>query len=122
MFNGFDMVFLDGDKREYPAYYRMLMGEPHETGEMGKMGERGKVGEAGETGNEQGALPMVHSGTTILADNVLWYGKVAEPEAIKAADRMSAGIMEFNRLVAQDPRVENVILPLRDGINVIRVK
>ncbi len=91
------MVFIDGDKREYPDYLRMLMGD-------------------------SGTPPMVRSGSIILADNVLWYGKVAEPDAVKQADRMSQGIMEFNSLVAADPRLENVILPLRDGINMIRVK
>ncbi len=99
----FDMVFIDGDKREYPAYYQMLMGD---------------YGSARDTK----PAPMVRSGTIILTDNVLWYGKVAEPNALKQADRMSQGIMEFNRMVATDPRVENVILPLRDGINLIRVK
>ena len=94
----FDMVFIDGDKREYPDYYRMLMGDGENTPQL------------------------VCSGGIILVDNVLWYGKVAEPEAIKSADRMSQGILEFNRMVAADPRVENVILPLRDGINLIRVK
>jgi caffeoyl-CoA O-methyltransferase len=97
----FDMVFIDGDKREYPAYYRMLMGDKD-----------------GSTA----VPPMVRSGSIILADNVLWYGKVAEPDAIKQADLMSRGIIEFNRLTSTDPRVENVILPLRDGINLIRVK
>lgn len=91
----FDMVFIDGDKRQYPDYYRMLMGD-------------------GPTG------PLVRSGSIILADNVLWYGKVAED--VKPGDRMSHGILEFNRMVAEDGRVENVILPLRDGINMIRVK
>ncbi len=102
----FDMVFIDGDKREYPDYYRMLMGDG--------------AGENGE--GAANSSPMVRSGGIILADNVLWYGKVAEPEAVKSADRMSQGILEFNRLVAADPRVENVIVPLRDGINLIRVK
>ena len=71
---------------------------------------------------------MVRPGSVILADNVLWYGKVVEPEPAdrpaseKQTDRHTAGIVEFNRAVASDSRVENVILPLRDGINLIRVK
>ena len=69
----FDMVFIDGDKREYPDYYRML-----------------------------------------------WYGKVAQPVAHN--DRHTQALLEFNRMVAEDDRVESVILPLRDGINIIRVK
>jgi caffeoyl-CoA O-methyltransferase len=110
----FDMVFIDGDKREYPDYYRMLMGD----------GDGGSDGGSGDShsGGKETSSPMVRSGGVILADNVLWYGKVAEPEAVKQADRMSQGIIEFNRMVAADPRVENVILPLRDGINMIRVK
>lgn len=87
----FDLVFIDGDKRQYPDYYRMLLD-----------------------------TPLVHQGSVILADNVLWYGKVAEEVAPN--DRMSQGILEFNRMAAADSRVENVILPLRDGINLIRVK
>jgi caffeoyl-CoA O-methyltransferase len=52
----------------------------------------------------------------------LWYGKVTAPDEIKPSDKMSQGIVEFNRIVVEDPRTENVILPLRDGINLIRVK
>ena len=62
----------------------------------------------------------VHSGSYILADNILWYGKVTEPTP--ANDRFTEGIKEFNRMVVEDDRVENVILPLRDGLNLIRVK
>jgi caffeoyl-CoA O-methyltransferase len=113
----FDMVFIDGDKREYPDYYRMLMGGGDGDGDGDGDGH-------GDSRNAAGGstLPMVHSGSIILADNVLWYGKVAEPEEIKPSDRMSQGIIEFNRLVAADPRVENVVIPIRDGINLIRVR
>lgn len=88
----YDLVFLDGDKREYPDYYRMLL---------------------------DGGL--VHSGSYILADNILWYGKVVE-QNIKPSDLQTLGIVEFNRMVRDDSRVENVIVPIRDGINLIRVK
>ncbi len=88
----YDMVFIDGDKREYPDYYRMLL---------------------------DGGL--VHSGSYILADNILWYGKVTA-ESVKASDLQTRGILEFNQMVKDDPRVENVIIPLRDGINLIKVK
>ncbi|WP_281670602.1 O-methyltransferase [Rikenella microfusus] len=88
----FDLVFIDADKREYPAYYRMLM---------------------------DGGL--VHPGSVILADNVLWSGKVAEGEAARN-DRQTQGVLAFNRMVRDDPRVEKVIVPLRDGLTVIRVK
>ena len=91
----FDMVFIDGDKREYPAYYRMLMGN-------------------------DGGEPLVHSGSILLADNILWYGKVVEKVAHN--DHQTQGILEFNRMVRDDERVESFILPLRDGLNMIRVK
>ncbi len=91
----FDLVFIDGDKHEYPAYYRMLMGDG-------------------------GTRPLVRSGSVLIADNILWSGKVVEPVA--ARDRHTQALLAFNRLVADDPRVENAILPLRDGLNLIYVK
>lgn len=87
----YDLVFIDGDKREYPAYYNMLF--EHR---------------------------MVHLGSIIIADNILWYGKVAKP--VEHNDRHTAAIVEFNAMVREDERVENVILPLRDGLNILRVK
>jgi predicted O-methyltransferase YrrM len=62
----------------------------------------------------------VRSGGYILVDNVLWSGKVLEP--IKKGDKDTPGIIEFNDLVQQDERVENVLLPLRDGLMLIRKK
>lgn len=91
----FDLVFMDGDKREYPAYYRMLMGD-------------------------DGGNALLHSGSVIIADNILWSGKVVEP--VVARDRHTQALIEFNRMVLEDLRVENVIVPLRDGLNLIRVK
>ncbi len=87
----YDLVFMDGDKREYTAYYNMLM-------------DNGLVG----------------SGSFILADNILWYGKVVEPVA--KGDKQTQAIVDFNRMIREDERVENVIIPIRDGINFIRVK
>ena len=87
----YDLVFMDGDKREYTAYYNMLM----------------------DTG-------LVGSGSFILADNILWYGKVVEPVA--KGDKQTQAIVDFNRMIREDERVENVIIPIRDGINLIRVK
>lgn len=87
----YDMVFIDGDKREYPAYYDMLMDGGY-----------------------------VRSGSILMADNILWYGKVAQP--IAHNDRHAEAIVEFNRRVKEDARVDNVIVPIRDGINLIRVK
>lgn len=91
----FDLVFIDGDKREYPDYYRMLMGDG-------------------------GGDPLVHSGSVLIADNILWSGKVLQPAARN--DRHTQALVAFNRMVADDPRVENVIAPLRDGLNLIYVK
>lgn len=64
-------------------------------------------------------LAMIHlmPGGYILADNTLWDGKVADSEAHDAQTR---GIRAFNDRVATDPRVERVILPLRDGLTIIR--
>lgn len=65
-------------------------------------------------------FPLVRPGGWILADNVLWDGKVCA-ETI-SQDRQTQGILAFNEMVAADPRVENVILPLRDGLNIIYKK
>ncbi|MEE1308852.1 MAG: methyltransferase, partial [Bacteroidaceae bacterium] len=53
-------------------------------------------------------------------DNTLWYGRVLE-EA-RESDLQTRGVQAFNDLVASDSRVEKVILPLRDGLTLIRVK
>ena len=83
-----DFAFIDADKREYVAYYEML-------------------------------LPLMNPGGFIVADNTLWYGHVLE-EA-RESDMQTKGVQAFNDLVASDSRVEKVILPLRDGLTVIRV-
>ncbi|MDR3328844.1 MAG: class I SAM-dependent methyltransferase, partial [Prevotellaceae bacterium] len=83
----FGFVFIDGDKREYPDYYRM-------------------------------ALPLVPAGGLIVADNVLWGGKVLRPAA--SGDRHTRALQEFNALVCADDRVEKLVLPLRDGLTIIR--
>jgi predicted O-methyltransferase YrrM len=57
-------------------------------------------------------------GGFILADNILWNGKVVEPEA--ASEEQTRGILEFNNLVQNDQRVRNVILPVRDGIMLVQ--
>lgn len=84
-----DFAFIDADKREYVAYYEML-------------------------------LPLMNPGGFIVADNTLWYGHVLE-EA-RDSDLQTKGVQAFNELVASDSRVEKVILPLRDGLTIIRVK
>lgn len=60
----------------------------------------------------------VKPGGYMIADNVLWDGKVAENPV--PADAQTQGIFDFNSLVSGDDRVENVILPFRDGLNLIR--
>lgn len=87
----FDMVFIDGDKREYPEYYNMLM-------------------DGG----------VVKSGSVMIADNILWSGKVVEP--LQRNDKHTKALLDFNRMVVEDDRVECVILPIRDGLTIIRVK
>jgi caffeoyl-CoA O-methyltransferase len=57
-------------------------------------------------------------GGFLLADNVLWDGKVVDPEA--AGEEQTRGILEFNDLIQNDPRVRNVILPVRDGIMLVQ--
>jgi predicted O-methyltransferase YrrM len=85
----YDLVFMDGDKRQYPAYYKLL-------------------------------LPLVKKGGYILADNVLWDGKVLEDP--DQNDDYTRGIIQFNQLVSEDKHVEKVILPIRDGLTIIRKK
>lgn len=63
---------------------------------------------------------MVRPGGLILADNVLWDGKVCQVPLPQ--DKQTLGIAKFNDMVSADPRVESVILPLRDGLNLIRKK
>ena len=63
---------------------------------------------------------MVRPGGLILADNVIWDGKVCQDPLPQ--DKQTLSIVKFNDMVTADPRVESVILPLRDGLNVIRKK
>ena len=63
-------------------------------------------------------IDKMRPGGFILADNVLWSGKVTE--GIKANDKSTIAINEFNKKVHADPRVENVLIPIRDGIMALR--
>ena len=65
-------------------------------------------------------LSILSPGGFILADNTLWDGHVADPAYDH--DHQTQGIRQFNNHVAQDPRTEQVILPLRDGLTLIRKK
>lgn len=84
--HSYDMVFVDANKRRYPAYYELLM-------------------------------PALPHGAYILADNTLWGGKVLDADA---TDAQTEGVRRFNDIVAADDRVEKVIVPVRDGLTVIR--
>ena len=66
-------------------------------------------------------LPRVRRGGLILADNTLWDGKVLDPSP-KESDTQTRGLQRFNDLVSNDPRVEKVILPMRDGLTLITKK
>lgn len=81
----FDLVFIDGDKRDYCEYFRL-------------------------------AINKVKQGAFILADNVLWGGQILE----KSGDPQTNGIIEFNEMIRNDNRVEKFILPVRDGIMLMR--
>ena len=82
----FDLVFFDGDKREYCEYFRLV-------------------------------FDKVRPGGYIIADNVLWGGKVVD-SSVK--DHQTKGVMEFNRMVRTYPGTEKIILPFRDGLMIIR--
>lgn len=83
----FELVFIDGDKRQYNEYYDAV-------------------------------FDKVPPGGFILADNTLWNGKLLQQVA--ANDHMSHGLITFNDRVCHDNRVESFILPLRDGITIMR--
>lgn len=63
---------------------------------------------------------MIRPGGLILGDNVIWDGKVCQDPMPQ--DKQTLGIARFNDMVSADQRVESVILPMRDGLNVIRKK
>ena len=84
----FDMAFIDGNKRIYPEYYRLIKS-------------------------------YMNPGGYIIADNTMWYGHVLEDDP---QDPQTKGIMEFNDIVAADESVEKIILPIRDGLTLIKIK
>lgn len=84
---GWDLVYIDANKRQYPQYFEML-------------------------------VPLMNTGGLIIADNTLWYGKIIDSSA---HDPQTLALRRFNDMVAADPRVDKVILQLRDGMTIIRV-
>ena len=86
---GFDLIFIDADKKEYCDYLDLV-------------------------------LPLMRKGGWILADNTLWDGHIIESAYDK--DKQTVALRAFNDKVAQDERLEKVILPLRDGLTIIKVK
>lgn len=64
-------------------------------------------------------VPKMNQGGIILSDNVLWSGKVLEP--LQKNDLSTKILLEYNQLLIDDPRVETVLLPIRDGLTVSRV-
>ncbi|MGN7888969.1 O-methyltransferase [Dyadobacter sp. 22481] len=63
-------------------------------------------------------LEKVRKGGFLIADNVLWSGKVVEP--LKKADKDTQALLDFNRMVHEDPRVSNILLPIRDGLMILQ--
>ena len=63
--------------------------------------------------------PRLKSGSVVLFDNVLWYGKVLEENPKQKSTQL---IKQLNEMVAKDEDFENLILPLRDGVNLLRKK
>ena len=63
-------------------------------------------------------LPLVRKGGWILADNTLWDGHIIDPAYDK--DRQTQGLRRFNDYIKNHPELENVILPIRDGLTIIR--
>lgn len=64
-------------------------------------------------------VPMMTKGGIILSDNVLWSGKVLEE--VKSNDKSTQSLLDYNKMVNEDARVETVLLPIRDGLTVSRV-
>ncbi len=65
-------------------------------------------------------IDKMNSGGIILSDNVLWSGKVVEPLNPKDSD--TKALLEYNRMLSTDERIETVLLPIRDGLTISRVK
>ena len=67
----------------------------------------------------EAAIKKCRSGSLILSDNVLWSGKVIEP--LQKGDKATQALLKYNQKLKTDPRVETVLLPVRDGLTLSRV-
>ena len=65
-------------------------------------------------------IDKMNHGGVILSDNVLWSGKVVEK--IKENDKATSTLLQYNKKLKEDPRIETVLLPIRDGLTISRVK
>lgn len=65
-------------------------------------------------------LPKLKSGSVILSDNVLWTGKVIEP--LSKGDLDTEALLRYNKMINDHPKLETVLLPIRDGLTITRVK
>lgn len=63
-------------------------------------------------------IDKLNSGGIIISDNVLWHGKVIEP--LDAKDASTRAVLDYNTLLKEDPRIETVLLPIRDGLTLSR--
>lgn len=68
----------------------------------------------------EAVIQKTKPGSIILSDNVLWSGKVVEP--LDPSDKATASLLAYNEKLKNDPRVETVLLPIRDGLTLCRVK
>lgn len=68
----------------------------------------------------EAVLPKTKPGSILLSDNVLWSGKVVEP--LEKSDKATAALLQYNQKLKEDPRVETVLLPIRDGLTLSRVR
>jgi len=65
-------------------------------------------------------INKMNSGGIIISDNVLWHGKVLE--SVNDNDAATKTLLEYNRLLKEDPRIETILLPIRDGLTISRMK
>lgn len=65
-------------------------------------------------------ISKMNKGGIILSDNVLWSGKVLQE--VKNNDKSTKILLDYNQKINQDPRVETILLPIRDGLTISRVK